>query len=160
MSKGSARALHEVAKQERTQEMLREAEERFRSAFSYAVIGMALVGTDGRWLQVNRSLCEIVGYSEQELLSKTFQDITHPDDLEADLGYVHQLLSGEIRTYQMEKRYLHKLGHVVWVLLSVSLVRDNEGNPALLHLPDPGHHRAQTSRRGASCRHLAANRLV
>jgi diguanylate cyclase (GGDEF)-like protein/PAS domain S-box-containing protein len=90
---------------------------------------MALVGTDGRWLQVNRSLCEIVGYSEEELLAKTFQDITHPDDLEADLGYVRKLLSDEIRAYQMEKRYFHKLGHVVWVLLSVSLVRDIRGHP-------------------------------
>lgn len=90
---------------------------------------MALVGTDGHFLQVNRSLCEIVGYLERELLDKTFQDITHPDDLEADLECVRQLLSGEIRTYQMEKRYSHKKGHVVWILLNVSLVRDEESAP-------------------------------
>ena len=67
MSKHSARALHEVRKHKRALETLREAEERFRSAFSYATIGMALVGNDGHWLQVNHSLCEIVGYSEEEL---------------------------------------------------------------------------------------------
>jgi PAS domain S-box-containing protein len=94
MSKPSVRALHEVPKHKRAPEALREAGERFRSAFSYAAIGMALVGTDGRWLQVNRSLCEIVGYSEQELLSRPFQDITHPDDLEPErfVGRIEELL--------------------------------------------------------------------
>ncbi len=108
---------------------LRESEERFRKSFNYSAIGKALVAPDGRWLQVNRALCEIVGYSESELLTLTFQDITHPDDLEADLNYVHQVLSGEIQTYQMEKRYLHNEGHIVWILLSVSLVRDSPGEP-------------------------------
>jgi diguanylate cyclase (GGDEF)-like protein/PAS domain S-box-containing protein len=90
---------------------------------------MALVGTDGRWLRVNRSLCEILGYPEGELVGKTFQCITYPADLEKDLDYVRRLLAGEIRTYQMEKRYLHKKGHVVWVLISVSLVHDEGGLP-------------------------------
>jgi diguanylate cyclase (GGDEF)-like protein/PAS domain S-box-containing protein len=121
--------LSELTEHKRAQKTLREAQERFRNAFSHAAIGMALVGTDGRWLQVNRSLCEIVGYAEEELLAKTFQDTTHPDDLEAELGYIRKLLSDEIRAYQIEKRYFHKLGHVVWVLLSVSLVRDIKGNP-------------------------------
>jgi diguanylate cyclase (GGDEF)-like protein/PAS domain S-box-containing protein len=121
--------VSEVTEHKQAQETLRKARQRFRSAFSYAAIGMALVDTDGRWLQVNRSLCEIVGYSEEELLAKTFQDITHPDDLEADLSYVRKLLADELRGYQMEKRYFHKLGHVVWILLSVSLVRDIKGNP-------------------------------
>lgn len=111
------------------EEALRESRERFSSAFRDAAIGMALVGTDGRWLQVNRALCQIVGYSEEELLATTFQAITHPDDLDADLGYVNQMLRGEILTYQMEKRYVHKRGHIVWILLSVSLVRDQEGKP-------------------------------
>jgi len=101
----------------------------FESAFTYAAIGMALVAPDGRWLRVNRSLCEIVGYSEQELLKGTFQDVTHPDDLDADLAYVGQMLRGEIETYQMEKRYLHKDGRIVWVLLSVSLAREETGTP-------------------------------
>jgi PAS domain S-box-containing protein/putative nucleotidyltransferase with HDIG domain len=108
---------------------LRESEERFQSAFEYAAIGMGLVAPDGKWLKVNRSLCGIVGYEEHELLCRTFQDITHPDDLEADLDYVRRMLAGEISTYQMEKRYFHKQGRVIWVLLSVSLVRDRDGKP-------------------------------
>lgn len=108
---------------------LQEAEERFRRTLENAPIGMALVSPDGHFLQVNRALCEIVGYPEQELLALSFQDITHPDDLEADLEYVRQLLAGEIRSYQMEKRYLHRGGHAIWIKLSVSLVRESTGQP-------------------------------
>ena len=112
---------------EAANEALRRSEERFSSAFEYAAIGIALVAPDGRWLKVNRALCDIVGYSSEELLTETFQNITHPDDLESDLEYVRQMLNGEIPTYQMEKRYLHKSGTIVWVLLSVSLVRGERG---------------------------------
>ena len=105
------------------------AEEQFRGAFEHSALGMALVSTEGNWLKVNKKLCHIVGYSEKELLKKTFQDITHPDDLDADLNQVHQLLEDKISGYEMEKRYFHKDGHVVWVLLNVSLVRDAEKNP-------------------------------
>jgi two-component system cell cycle sensor histidine kinase/response regulator CckA len=111
------------------EEALRQSEEQFRSAFSFAAIGMALVATDGRFLRVNDALCELVGYQQHELLAMTFQDITHPDELEADLDYVRRILDGEIRTYQMEKRYLHRTGREVWVLLSVSLVRAGDGSP-------------------------------
>ncbi|MGB3651238.1 MAG: PAS domain S-box protein [Rivularia sp. (in: cyanobacteria)] len=100
--------------------------ELFRLAFNDAPIGMAVVALDGRWLKVNHALCEIVGYRETELLDKTFQEITHPDDLEKDLDCVRRMLAGEIRTYQMEKRYLHSSGYIVWILLSVSLVRDRQ----------------------------------
>jgi PAS domain S-box-containing protein len=119
----------EIDARQQVEEALRESEERFRSAFDSAAIGMALVALDGRWLKVNRALCEIVGYSEEELLATKFQAITHPDDLDTDLDYVRQLLEGKIRSYEMEKRYLHKLGHVVWILLSGSLLRDVEGKP-------------------------------
>ena len=108
---------------------LRESEERFHSAFDYAGIGMALVGMDGRWLQVNRSLCEIVGYDEATLLTKTFQDVTHPEDIARDLEAAQRLVNGEIRFYHMDKRYLHRDGHEVWVRLTVSLVRDPAGKP-------------------------------
>ena len=121
--------MTDITERVRAEEALRGSERRFRSSFEDAAIGMALLGTDGRWLRVNRSLCEIVGYTEEELLSKTFQDITHPHDLGSDLDHVRRMLSGEIRTYQMEKRYLHKEGHVLWILLSVSLVHDEEGEP-------------------------------
>ncbi|MGH9281085.1 MAG: PAS domain S-box protein [Acidimicrobiales bacterium] len=107
----------------------REAEERFRLAFDEAPIGVALVAPDGRWLRVNRALCDITGYSPDEMLQLTFQDITHPDDVEADLDYVRRLLAGEIPTNQIEKRYIHARGHVVWIQLNVSLVRDESGRP-------------------------------
>jgi len=119
----------DITERKRTEESLQQSDERFRSAFGHAAIGMALVSTDGRWLQVNPALCDIVGYSEPELLATTFQAITHPDDLDTDLAYVRQMLAREIRYYQMEKRYIHKRGHVVWILLSVSLVHDKEGKP-------------------------------
>jgi len=110
-------------------EALRESEERFSGAFEHAPIGLALVSPDGRWLKVNRALCDVVGYSEAELLIRTFQDITHPEDLESDLENVRRLLAGEVGSYQMEKRYIHARGHFVVVLLSVSLVRDGQGQP-------------------------------
>ena len=101
----------------------------FQNAFEHAAIGMALVAPEGKWLRVNRSVCEITGYSEQELLEHSFQDITHPDDLDLDLANVGKMLTGEIDSYQMEKRYYHKNGAIVWVLLSVSLVRDEKAQP-------------------------------
>ena len=111
------------------EESLRRSEETFRNTFDFASIGMAQVAPDGRWLKVNRAICDLVGYSEEELLATDFQSITHPDDLELDLEYVQQMLHGAIRTYQMEKRYFHKKGHIVTILLSVSLVRDAEDTP-------------------------------
>ena len=107
----------------------------FQNAFEHAAIGMALVAPDGKWLRVNRSVCEITGYSEEELLQRSFQDITHPDDLDLDLANVGKMLTGEIDTYQMEKRYFHKNGAIVWVLLSVSLVRDQKGQPRFFISP-------------------------
>ncbi len=109
---------------------LRQSEERFASAFENAPIGVALVSTDGHWIKVNRALCELVGYSETELLAASFQDITHPDDLEMDLEYARQMLAREINSYQMEKRYVHAQGHLITVILSVSLVPDSQGQPA------------------------------
>lgn len=101
----------------------------FFSAFTYAAIGMALVAPDGTWLKVNKALCDIVGYPPQELVTKTFQDITHPDDLDEDLRFVNQMLMGDIDTYQMEKRYIHREGHIVYVQLNVSLVKNEDGTP-------------------------------
>ncbi len=108
---------------------LRNSEEQFRHAFEDASIGMAIVSLDGHFLKVNPVLCQIVGYSSEELLGLTFQSITHPHDLELDLSYVKQLLAGTLSTYQMEKRYFHKQGHIVWILLNGSLVQDDHGNP-------------------------------
>jgi diguanylate cyclase (GGDEF)-like protein/PAS domain S-box-containing protein len=105
------------------------ARDLFESAFSHAAIGMAVAGLDGRWLKVNRALCRMTGWAPQELLERTFQDITHPDDLSADLALGRRLIAGEIDDYQMEKRYLTRGGQHIWVLLSVSLVRDERGAP-------------------------------
>ena len=122
-------AVHDITARQRVEEALRESEERFRSAMEYSAIGMALVAPDGRFLDVNRSLCRIVGYAREELLATSFQAITHPDDLNADLDQVRRILERESETYQMEKRYRHKNGDVVWVLLSVSLVWRSDGSP-------------------------------
>lgn len=108
---------------------LLDSEARYRNAFDAAAIGMAIVSLDGKWLQVNPLLCRMLGYSEADLKKLSFQEVTHPDDLETDLDYVGQVLRGEVPSYQMEKRYFHKDGHVVWVLLSVSMVRGRDGAP-------------------------------
>lgn len=108
---------------------LTESEETFRSAMQHAAIGMALVAPNGRWLKVNKSLCLMLGYSEQELLALDFQEITHPDDAENDLVYIEKMLVHDLNAYQMEKRYIHKSGAVIWVMLNVSLVWLDEKLP-------------------------------
>ncbi|MGJ4747030.1 PAS domain S-box protein [Leptospira sp. SA-E8] len=100
----------------------------FRGAFENNGIGMALVSSEGKWLKVNKKLCEMLGYSETEFYSLTFQDITHPEDLEKDLSYVKQILDKEIESYKMEKRYFKKDGSIIWITLSVSSVRDKFDN--------------------------------
>ena len=105
---------------------------RFRSAFDNASIGMALVAADGRWLDVNRSFCELIGYDADQLLQLTEQQLTHPDDHDAGCAQVARALAGEITSYQQEKRYLHVLGYPVWVHQNASLVRsDDESNRPL-----------------------------
>jgi diguanylate cyclase (GGDEF)-like protein/PAS domain S-box-containing protein len=144
--RADARLAHEGT--ERALESARVSGERFRNAFEHAPIGMALVGLDGRWLKVNSALCSLTGYSEHDLLERTFQDITHPDDVEADLRNANDLLAGEIGSYEMEKRYITASGHTVWVLLSGSLVRDSHGEPMhfvaqILDITDRKHSEAE-----------------
>ena len=107
----------------------RDAESVFSSAFELAPIGMGLADLEGRWLRVNPALCGIAGFDEAELLAMRFHDLTHPDDLEADLSLREQLRAGHIPSFHMEKRYLHKNGSIVWVQISVSLVRVDDGVP-------------------------------
>ncbi len=112
----------------RQQKELAQAESRFRGAFHYSGIGIALVSPEGKWLRVNPACCAMLGYSEAELLGMTFQDITFKDDLDADLNQLRRMLAGEIESYSMEKRYSHKQGTIVWALLTVSLVRNAGGS--------------------------------
>jgi PAS domain S-box-containing protein len=106
---------------------LRESEERFRRAFDHAPIGMSLVAQDGHFILVNRALCDMVGYSEEELLGKTFLDITYPEDVANNLELFKRLWAGELDAYQLEKRYLRKDGGVIWIHLTGSIVRDANG---------------------------------
>jgi diguanylate cyclase (GGDEF)-like protein/PAS domain S-box-containing protein len=110
-------------------EALLASRELFGTAFADAPFGIALVALDGRFITVNAALCEITGWSEADLLQRTFGGITHPDDVAGTLGSIERLLRGEARTYQMEMRYLKPSGEQIWVTLSVSLVRDAQGNP-------------------------------
>ena len=114
---------------EQAEQALQESEQRFRSTFEQAAVGIAHVAPDGHWLRVNQRLCEIVGYTRAELIERTFHDITYPADIDADLAYIHQMLAGDIMTYSMEKRYIRKDGSLIWINLTVSLVRDISGAP-------------------------------
>jgi PAS domain S-box-containing protein len=113
----------------RSEEALRESEERFRLTFAQAAVGLAHVNTAGRWVLVNQKLCDIVGYSAEELSRLTFQQITYPGDLGETIANARTLLAGEIENYCVEKRYVRKDGSPVWVELTVSLARDFGGRP-------------------------------
>jgi PAS domain S-box-containing protein len=110
-------------------EAIRESEGRLRAIFDNAAVGIARVEPDGRWLEVNRRFCDIVGYTRDELMTKAFGDITHPDDLDADWNQARRLLAGEIENYTMEKRYYRKDGSIVWANLTRSLARKADGSP-------------------------------
>lgn len=117
----------DVTQQKQKEAELQESVGRFRATFDAAAIGMALVSLEGRFMEVNDALCDIVGYGSAELTSKTFQDITHADDLQADLALVQEMLDDKRDQYHIEKRYIHRDGHVIWVLLSVAKVADSVG---------------------------------
>ena len=108
---------------------LSEGERRFRLTIEAAPIGMAIVGLDGRWLEVNNALCDMLGYTREELLARTFQDITHPEDLERDLAEVRGLIEGRKAKYRINKRYVRQDGTVIAIQLDVALLRDEQGKP-------------------------------
>jgi PAS domain S-box-containing protein len=136
--KARVMAVRDVTERKRTEEELREVTTRFRIAFESAPNGIALVGIDGQLLQVNPALCEIFGRSAEDLLQRTFQGVVHLNDLEANLEVQRQFLDGTLSTTTFEKRYTHTDGHVVWVNLSSSLVRDDDGKPLhfITHVKD------------------------
>jgi|GEM_PF-594866 len=118
----------DITKSKKTEQQLRISEEQFRSSFEYSATGMAIISKEGKWIKVNDTVCKILGYSADELKTKTFQDITYPDDLDADLELLQELIEGKRPYYIMEKRYVHKSGHTVWAILSVSSVKDDKGD--------------------------------
>jgi PAS domain S-box-containing protein len=130
--KGLVTLTSDITERKWMEEELRLSEEHFRCTFDQAPLGAALLGTDFRFQRVNPSLCEITGYSEEELLSRTFVDITHPDHIAADTSAMRRILSGEIGIdrYHVEKRYIRRDGRVIWIRLSSRLVRKGDGSPS------------------------------
>ncbi len=115
-----------IAEQERISNALKESEEHFRSAFDHAV-GMALISPDGDWLEVNESLSSLLGYTKQELREMSFRTIMHPEDLGMTMVKIRELMEGVVSSFQLENRYTHKQGEIIWVLSSASLVKDEDG---------------------------------
>lgn len=113
------------------EQQLQATQEQFGATFEQAAVGLAHLSLDGQWLQVNQRLCEILGYERSELLNHTFHEITHPEDIATDLANREQLLQGQIQTFSVEKRYLRKDGAIVWVNLTVSLLRETQSPKSL-----------------------------
>ncbi|WP_024301251.1 EAL domain-containing protein [Pseudogulbenkiania sp. MAI-1] len=122
-------ALQDISAQKAQDAALRERELLFRATFEQAAVGIAHLDLDGHWIRVNQRLCDILGYPREELLQLTFQDITFPADLDADLELTERLVKGEIPSFTIEKRYLHKAGHLVWTNLTAALMRDRHEQP-------------------------------
>lgn len=119
----------DVTDRETVMRALQESEERFRSAFEHSAVGVAILGLDGRFLKVNRALCEIVGRREEEMLTYTLQEITHPEDWSAHLTKMRELLAGKLSHYQVEERYIHQTGRSVWALVTSTLIHSSDDKP-------------------------------
>jgi PAS domain S-box-containing protein len=119
----------DITRRLKAEEALRESVEQFRGTFEQAAVGIAHIDPKGRWLRVNNKLCDILGRTPEELCETTFQEITHPDDLDSDLEYIRRMLNNELDTYSIEKRSIRKDGSSVWLNLTVSLVREANGKP-------------------------------
>lgn len=125
----SRSTVFDVTDIRRTQEILQQSEERFRTAFENASIGKALTAVDGRFLKVNKALYRMLGYEMGELASAEFSSISHPDDIAISMEILQSLANGENQSCQFEKRYIHKDGHIVYVSINTIMVRDTENNP-------------------------------
>jgi len=121
--------FQDIDEKTKTIKKLADTEEKFRKTFDFAGNGMALVGMDTTWLRVNQSLCNMLGYTREEFLKLKYPDFTHPEDLKNDEILLKEALKGNLDDYEIEKRYLHKNGKIVWTILTVSIVRDDSGNP-------------------------------
>ncbi|HJP59452.1 MAG TPA: PAS domain S-box protein, partial [Gemmatimonadaceae bacterium] len=121
--------IRDVSRRAHTERALRESEELFANAFRMSPHGMMFVNDEGRFTKVNRAFCEMIGYSEEDLLQRGFPDITHPDDVSLDLEQLHRLIAREISSYNRIKRYIRKDGRQIWVSLAVAAVHDAKGKP-------------------------------
>ena len=128
----------DITERKRAEEALKESEEHFRKFIENASVGACLVNIDGKFVNVNKAMCDLIGYSEEELREKTFNDITYFEDRDKSTNYVTRMLTGEINKFTFEKRYVHKDGHPVWGIVSSSLIRDGKGNPKyfVIHVQD------------------------
>ncbi|TVZ52486.1 PAS domain-containing sensor histidine kinase [Dokdonia sp. Hel_I_53] len=122
--------FQDIDQQKKAEALIYQSEEKFQQTFESAPNGVALVSLDGKWIKANKQLSTILGYTEEELLTRTFQELTYPDDLAKDLKNVNRLLAGVDDNYQIEKRYIHKSGDIIWCILSVSLVRTKHKTPS------------------------------
>ncbi len=116
-----------VTKRIKLEEELYQSEAQFKQAFEHSLIGMALISPEGKWKRVNKSLCQILGYTESEMKNLNIGDITHPDDLQGSLTILHDLAAGEIEEVKYEKRYIHKNGNPVWVVIAATMLYDSAG---------------------------------
>ena len=121
--------IRDISKRSEAERALRESEELFATAFQYSPLGMAFVSLDGRWLRTNKSLCELLGYTEEELRNSDFQSVSHPEDLAEDMAQLARLISGEITSYTRVKRYYRKDSRMIWVSVAVTSIHDDSGRP-------------------------------
>ncbi|MGE5174550.1 MAG: PAS domain S-box protein [Betaproteobacteria bacterium] len=121
--------VRDISERRRRDEAIRESEERFRRAFENAAVGASIVDTRGRFVKVNRRLCEMLGYSEEELLQRTFSDVTYPDDIQKGMDALAKLMGGETENISIEKRYIRKDGRIIYGIVSPSAIRDENGKP-------------------------------
>jgi PAS domain S-box-containing protein len=148
--------IRDISQRIEAERALRESEERFGNAFTYSPHGMGIVGLDGRWMRANKSLCEMLGYSDDELQALTVRAVTHPDDSAEDIALIQRLLSGSSDSYDRIKRYYRKDGEMIWVSVAVSAVHDQSGKPMYLI----GQVENITARRELERRSLQSERLA
>ncbi|MCK9414231.1 MAG: PAS domain S-box protein [Prolixibacteraceae bacterium] len=120
--------VKDITKRKINDELLRESEEKFRNFFENSIIGKSMTTLDGK-LNTNKAYCDLLGYEKEEISSLKWQDLTHPDDIQTNLLIIDRIISGEMDSFQWEKRYIHKKGHTIWVHINIKLERDKAGAP-------------------------------